>query len=53
VVVQGVGTEITDALDRRSKDLRQLELQPWVPGERAHWVAIQADSVTGRRVRRV
>lgn len=52
VIVQGTGTEITDALDRRSEALRQLELEPWVPGEKAHWVAIQADSITGRRLRR-
>jgi nitroimidazol reductase NimA-like FMN-containing flavoprotein (pyridoxamine 5'-phosphate oxidase superfamily) len=51
VIVQGIGTEITDALDHRSEALRQLELQPWLPGERSHWVAIQAESVTGRRLR--
>lgn len=51
VVVQGIGTEITDALDHRSEALRQLELQPWVPGETSHWVAIQTESVTGRRLR--
>lgn len=52
VVVQGVGREITHGLDRRSEQLRRLEVQPWVPGERAHWVAILADTVTGRRLRR-
>jgi nitroimidazol reductase NimA-like FMN-containing flavoprotein (pyridoxamine 5'-phosphate oxidase superfamily) len=51
VIVQGIGTEITDALDHRSTALRRLELEPWVPGESAHWVAIQAESVTGRRLR--
>lgn len=52
VIVQGVGTEITDARDMSSERLRQLELQPWVPGEKAHWVSIQAESITGRRLRR-
>jgi nitroimidazol reductase NimA-like FMN-containing flavoprotein (pyridoxamine 5'-phosphate oxidase superfamily) len=52
VIVYGVGTEITGALDRQSEALRQLELEPWVPGEHAHWVAIQAESITGRRLRR-
>jgi len=29
VVVQGVGSEITAALDHRSEQLRQLEVEPW------------------------
>lgn len=52
VVVQGVATEITDALDRDSQARRALELEPWVPGDKAHWVAIQAELITGRRLRR-
>lgn len=52
VVVQGVSTEIGDALDARSERLRDLAVQPWAPGPKARWVALQADSVTGRRVRR-
>lgn len=52
VIVQGVGTEVTDALDRGSAAARQLELEPWVPGPNAHWIAIQAGTVTGRRLRR-
>lgn len=52
VVVQGVGTEITHALDHRSESLRRLDLQAWVPGEQAHWVSIQAESITGRRLTR-
>ena len=51
VIVQGTGTEITDALDRYSEVLRELKLEPWVPGSKGHWVAIQAESVTGRRLR--
>jgi nitroimidazol reductase NimA-like FMN-containing flavoprotein (pyridoxamine 5'-phosphate oxidase superfamily) len=52
VIVQGVSREITDAVDLQSDALRRLDLQPWVPGERAHWVAIQAESITGRRLGR-
>jgi nitroimidazol reductase NimA-like FMN-containing flavoprotein (pyridoxamine 5'-phosphate oxidase superfamily) len=52
VVVQGVGYEVTTALDLHSEQLRQLELQPWVPGDRPHWVRIATHSVTGRRLRR-
>jgi uncharacterized protein len=51
VIVQGVGNEITSTIDERSERLRALEVQPWVPGERAHWVGILAQSVTGRRLR--
>jgi hypothetical protein len=49
--VQGVGTEITSSLDEHSERLRALEVQPWVPGERAHWVGILPQSITGRRLR--
>jgi nitroimidazol reductase NimA-like FMN-containing flavoprotein (pyridoxamine 5'-phosphate oxidase superfamily) len=52
VVVQGVGYEVTTSLDLRSEQLRQLELQPWAPGDRSHWVRIVANSITGRRLRR-
>jgi hypothetical protein len=50
VIVQGVGHEITEAIDQRSTNLRQLEVQPWVPGEHAHSVAIQPELITGRRL---
>ena len=50
VIVQGVGNEITEAIDQRSARLRQLELEPWVPGEHAHWVAVNPESITGRRL---
>jgi hypothetical protein len=52
VIVQGVGKEITDAFDHQSAALRQAALEPWVPGEKAHWVAIEAESITGRRLSR-
>ena len=52
VIVQGVGSEITAALDHRSEQLRQLEVEPWVPDERTRWVEILPQSVTGRRLRK-
>ncbi len=52
VLVQGVSAEIGDALDHRSERLRQLDVQPWAPGEKAHWVALHAESISGRRVQR-
>lgn len=52
VIVQGVGTEITEMLDAYSEKLRELEVVPWVPGDKAHWVAIQPESISGRRLTR-
>jgi nitroimidazol reductase NimA-like FMN-containing flavoprotein (pyridoxamine 5'-phosphate oxidase superfamily) len=52
VIVQGVGNDITDALDHRSEQLRLLETRPWIPGDQARWVEILPDSVTGRRLSR-
>lgn len=51
VIVQGIATEITEGLDRRSESLRRLDLQPWAPGDKDHWIAIEAESITGRRLR--
>jgi nitroimidazol reductase NimA-like FMN-containing flavoprotein (pyridoxamine 5'-phosphate oxidase superfamily) len=51
VIVQGVGNDITQTLDEYSERLRALAVQPWVPGEHAHWVGILAQSITGRRLR--
>lgn len=50
VIVSGVSREINDALDVLAERLRSLHVDPWVPGERAHWVALQAESITGRLV---
>jgi hypothetical protein len=50
VVVEGVGNDITSALDHRSQHLRQLEVEPWVPGEQPRWVEILPQQITGRRL---
>lgn len=48
VVVRGKAEEVWQPteLDR----LRQLELQPWAPGERAHHMRIAPRSISGRRI---
>jgi nitroimidazol reductase NimA-like FMN-containing flavoprotein (pyridoxamine 5'-phosphate oxidase superfamily) len=51
VIVQGVGNDITSTFDEHSERLRALMVQPWVPGEHAHWVGILAQTVSGRRLR--
>ena len=52
VIVQGMGNEITDALDLHSTRMRTMDLTPWVPGDHAHWVAVSPESITGRRLTR-
>jgi len=51
VVVEGVASDISDMVDEQSTKLRSLDLHPFAPGEKAYWVAIQPESITGRRVR--
>jgi nitroimidazol reductase NimA-like FMN-containing flavoprotein (pyridoxamine 5'-phosphate oxidase superfamily) len=50
VVVEGVGTEITAAIDTRSVELQGLEVHPFAPGTKAHLVEIQPRSISGRRI---
>lgn len=49
VVVQGPAFDITDALDQYSEHARTLAVEPWAPGERAHWLKISARHISGRR----
>ena len=48
VMVHGTISEITDATDDPAASLLRLPVQPVVPGEHRHWLALSADSVTGR-----
>lgn len=51
VVVKGVLREVTEAADARAEGYRRLPVAPAAPGQREHWLALYADSVTGRRFR--
>jgi nitroimidazol reductase NimA-like FMN-containing flavoprotein (pyridoxamine 5'-phosphate oxidase superfamily) len=51
VLVRGRAYEITDALDARSERLRQLPKRTWAPGRKSHLLMIDAEQVTGRRLR--
>jgi nitroimidazol reductase NimA-like FMN-containing flavoprotein (pyridoxamine 5'-phosphate oxidase superfamily) len=51
VLVTGVGYDVTDALDRASEEVRAFPVDTWVPGDRACWIRIEPDAITGRRVR--
>jgi uncharacterized protein len=48
VIVQGPTEEIENAAEIRR--LEQLDLRPWAPGEKPHWVRIRAEVVSGRRI---
>ena len=47
VLVVGRATELTDETSLR--EARQLNVSPWVPGSREHFVVIGAEQVSGRR----
>jgi uncharacterized protein len=49
VMVQGVGNDVTDALDRTSEHLQKVEVLPWAPGPRPRLLRIDARTITGRR----
>ncbi|MBV9422315.1 MAG: pyridoxamine 5'-phosphate oxidase family protein [Solirubrobacterales bacterium] len=48
VIIVGVTEEVTNPIDVRR--LESLELDPWAPGEKPHWVRIRAWTVSGRRI---
>jgi len=48
VMVSGAGRHVVDATEIAA--LSELPLRPWAPGEKAHWVRIRPDTITGRRI---
>ena len=48
VIIVGATEEVTSPSDVRRLD--GLGLEPWGPGEKAHWVRIRAWTVSGRRI---
>lgn len=52
VLVQGVGRELTDALDAWSERVTARYLLPWAVGAKEHWVAISQPVFSGRRIGR-
>lgn len=51
-VVEAVGhaEDITDAIDRRSSDLRAVVVDPWVSGPHPNCIAIARPRLSGRRL---
>src|SRR5262245_45340352 len=52
VLVQGSGQDLTDAAGPAFEQLRRRYIDLWAPGEKAHWLAVEIDHITGRRIRR-
>lgn len=49
VLVQGMGHDITDAVDPTSEHLQTVQVSPWVSGPKSRLLRIEAATVTGRR----
>jgi nitroimidazol reductase NimA-like FMN-containing flavoprotein (pyridoxamine 5'-phosphate oxidase superfamily) len=48
VIVEGFTEEITNPSELRR--IEQLQLEPWAPGHKGHWIRIRASTVSGRRI---
>lgn len=48
VIIGGVSEEITNAAELRR--LEGLGLEPWPPGDKAHWIRVRTNTVSGRRI---
>jgi nitroimidazol reductase NimA-like FMN-containing flavoprotein (pyridoxamine 5'-phosphate oxidase superfamily) len=48
VMVKGMAVELITSEDQAA--VSELALRVWTAGEKAHWIRIQPDSITGRRI---
>ena len=48
VIVQGMGHDITDAIDQLSEHLQTIEVFPWAPGSKPRLLRIDPRVITGR-----
>jgi uncharacterized protein len=48
VIIEGATAEVNHP--HEVGNLNRLELDPWAPGPKPHWVRIRARRVTGRRI---
>ena len=49
VLVEGIGHDVTDALDATSEHLQTVPLTPWAPGPKPRLLRIDVRTMTGRR----
>ena len=47
VMVQGVGHDVTDALDLASEHVQTVTVAPWVPGPRPRLLRLVPETITG------
>ncbi len=50
VLVTGVGYDVTDALDETSAEVRAFPVDTWAPGQKARWIRIELEGISGRRI---
>ena len=51
VLVQGIGEDISSAIDERSEALRSLTVHSWAPPPADRWLKIIPRKITGRLIR--
>ena len=51
VMVQGIGNDITDALDLVSEHLQTIPVSPWAPGRKPRLIRLVPRTITGHRFR--
>lgn len=49
VLVEGIGNDVTEALDTTSEHLQAVPVTPWAPGPKARLLRIDVRTITGRR----
>jgi uncharacterized protein len=49
VIVEGIGNDVTDALDATSEHLQTVPVTPWAPGPKPRLLRIDVRTITGRR----
>ena len=49
VLVEGIGNDVTDALDATSERLQAVAVAPWAPGPKPRLLRIDVRTITGRR----
>ena len=49
VLVEGIGNDVTDALDATSEHLQTVAVAPWAPGPKPRLLRIDVRTITGRR----
>lgn len=49
VLVEGIGNDVTEALDETSERLQAVPVTPWAPGPKPRLLRIDVRTITGRR----